>query len=199
VSGRVEELPTAEGVTDEQLVLRAQAGESWAEDALYRRHFRYVAGMVVRLLRGSDEAEDVLQETFALALHRLDQLREPAHFRAWLAQIAVSLVHRRFRRRRLWQLIFFSTTHELDQPDFDSLIDPDATPRARAELVALGRELGRMPPHDQLAWMLRYVEGEALEDVARLCGCSLATAKRRIAAANQRLKQRALLDEENES
>jgi len=53
--------------TDEQLVVRAQAGESWAEDALYRRHFRYVGGMVARLLRGSDEAEDILQETFALA------------------------------------------------------------------------------------------------------------------------------------
>jgi RNA polymerase sigma-70 factor (ECF subfamily) len=37
----------------------------------------------------------------------------------------------------------------------------------------------------RVAWVLRYVEGEALEEVARLCDCSLATAKRRITAAHE--------------
>jgi RNA polymerase sigma-70 factor (ECF subfamily) len=196
--GRVEELPTAEGVSDEQLVERAQAGESWAEDALYRRHVRYVGGMVTRLFRGSDEAEDIMQETFALALHRLAQLREPARFRSWIAQIAVSLVHRRFRRQRLLHIVSLGIAGDAEDLGFGALVTPDATPRACTELVALGRELSRMPPAHQIAWMLRYVEGEALEDIARICGCSLATTKRRIAAANERLRQRGLLDGEGE-
>lgn len=195
----MEELPTAEGVSDEQLVERAQAGEPWAEDALYRRHVRYVGGMVARLLRGSDEAEDILQETFALALHRLAQLREPARFRSWLAQIAVSLVHRRFRRQRLVRIVSLGVAGDSEEVDFGVLVTPDATPHARAELVALGRELSRMPPDHQIAWMLRYVEGETLEEIARICECSLATTKRRVAAANERLRQRGLLDGEGES
>jgi RNA polymerase sigma-70 factor (ECF subfamily) len=38
-----------------------------------------------------------------------------------------------------------------------------------------------------VAWLLRHVEGERLQDVALACGCSLATAKRRIASAQAAL------------
>jgi RNA polymerase sigma-70 factor, ECF subfamily len=40
-----------------------------------------------------------------------------------------------------------------------------------------------------VAWSLRHIEGERLDEVAALCECSLATAKRRIAAASVRLEE----------
>ena len=40
-----------------------------------------------------------------------------------------------------------------------------------------------------VAWMLRNVEGHALQEVADACGCSLATAKRRIALAQRRVRE----------
>jgi RNA polymerase sigma-70 factor (ECF subfamily) len=45
------------------------------------------------------------------------------------------------------------------------------------------RLLDELPANERLAWTLRHIEGEQVEAVASLCGCSLATAKRRIAAA----------------
>jgi hypothetical protein len=45
------------------------------------------------------------------------------------------------------------------------------------------RVLDGMPANQRIAWSLRHIEGEPLENVASLAGCSLATAKRRIAAA----------------
>jgi RNA polymerase sigma-70 factor (ECF subfamily) len=38
-----------------------------------------------------------------------------------------------------------------------------------------------------VAWTLRHVEGQKLEEVAQYCRCSLATAKRRISAAHTRM------------
>jgi RNA polymerase sigma-70 factor (ECF subfamily) len=58
-------------------------------------------------------------------------------------------------------------------------------PDIRAELALLDLALAPLADVDRAAWMLRYVEGYGLEDVARLCRCSLATAKRRIARAQQ--------------
>jgi RNA polymerase sigma-70 factor (ECF subfamily) len=49
--------------------------------------------------------------------------------------------------------------------------------------------LDELPAAERLAWTLRHVEGERLEQVARQCGCSLATAKRRIAAAQDAIEQ----------
>jgi len=42
-----------------------------------------------------------------------------------------------------------------------------------------------VPTQERLAWSLRYLEGEPLDMVAASCGCSLATAKRRISAAKR--------------
>lgn len=50
--------------------------------------------------------------------------------------------------------------------------------------------LESLPLEERLAWSLRHVEGHALEEVAAACDCSLATAKRRIAAAEANVRAR---------
>ena len=49
--------------------------------------------------------------------------------------------------------------------------------------------LDRLGVAERVAWTLRYVEGEPLGTVAELCECSLATAKRRIRAAQDHLRE----------
>ena len=52
------------------------------------------------------------------------------------------------------------------------------------------RALDAISAPERVAWTLRHVEGESLEEVALLCDCSLATAKRRIASAHEKIKRR---------
>jgi RNA polymerase sigma-70 factor, ECF subfamily len=184
--GGVRALPSADGVADDELVARAQRGDGWAEEKLYRRHVGYVFGLAARLLRNSVEAEDVVQDTFAIALEQIGSLRDGAAVRAWLAQIAVSQIRRRFRRKKLHQLLHLDSS--VDDATLESLADGGAGPEIRAELAVLDRVLVGLPSEHRLAWMLRYVEGESLDDVARISGCSLATAKRWIAAADARVR-----------
>lgn len=187
-SAEVRALPAAAALRDASLVERAKGGDRWAEEVIYRRYVGYIAGLAVRLLRSRSEMEDVVQETFALALERLSSLRDGDALRGWLAQIAVGQVRRRFRRKRLLALIGLDRS-EHDAP-LEALAAPTAeaqSPEALAELAALDRLLQTLPVEQRIAWVLRYVEGESLEDVARACACSLATAKRRIAAAEARV------------
>jgi RNA polymerase sigma-70 factor (ECF subfamily) len=185
--GDVRALPSGEAIADEELVARAQRGDAWAEEALYRRHVRHVFGLASRLLRNSVEAEDVVQDTFAIALEQLHTLRDGSAVRGWLGQIAVSQVRRRFRRKKLLRLLRIDAG--IDDATLEALAEGTAGPEVCAELAALDRLLAKLPGEQRLAWMLRYVEGESLDDVARLAGCSLATAKRRIAAADARVRQ----------
>ena len=55
---------------------------------------------------------------------------------------------------------------------------------------AVYRVLDELPVDDRLAFTLHHIEGEKLEVVARLCRCSCATAKRRIARAQQAIEER---------
>ena len=65
-----------------------------------------------------------------------------------------------------------------------ALAAPTLRPDDRAELALADRVLRGMPADRRIAWMLRRVEGLALAEVAATCACSLATAKRRIAAVD---------------
>ena len=168
---------------DGALVAAVAAGDRAAEETLYRRHAPSVLRLATRLLRSNEDASDVLQDAFVTAFEDVRSLREPDAFRAWLHRIAVRLVHRRFRRRRLLGLLGLDRKN--DEVSLESLADESASQEARVELRWLDAALARIDDKDRVAWMLRHVEGLALEEVAETCECSLATVKRRIAVADE--------------
>lgn len=175
----------AVALDDEELARRIGRGDRWAEEALYRRYLSTVYGRVRRLLGNSADAEDVTQDTFACAFEIWEQLREPAQVKPWLLQIAVRKVHRRFRKRKLLRAL--GLDRSVDDVTLAGEARAEASGEARAELAVLDRLLKQLPVAERLAWMLRHVEGLKLEEVAADCECSLATAKRRIAAAQARV------------
>lgn len=148
-------------------------------DELFARYGRYVARLAARLLGSGDaEVDDVVQEVFWLASRRLGRIADLIQARGWLATVTTRLVRRRLRRRRLLR-IFHATPREADVPA------PGATPEQRALLARLYEVLEGLPTEQRLAWSLRYLEGEPLDTVAKVCGCSLSTAKRRVVAAKK--------------
>ena len=92
------------------LVRRAKGGDQDAFTALYERHYsrvrRSAALRMGRTVRQcEDDIDDVVQETFAYAFHRLakgefDECRSEAGFRNWLAShIVENKIRDRARRR----------------------------------------------------------------------------------------------------
>lgn len=160
----------------------AETGGLTPED-LFRSHARYVAVIAFRLLGRRDEVDDLVQDVFLAAHESLATLREPGAVRGWLATITVRKARRRLRVRRFWR-----TIGVVREPSVDaSLATGEAGPYTHTLVGELFASLDRVPANQRIAWSLRYLENEPLEVVAARCGCSLATAKRWIAAASARL------------
>jgi RNA polymerase sigma-70 factor (ECF subfamily) len=176
-------LQSADAASDAQLVARAIEGDRWGREMLYRRHAAYLLAIAARLLGNRGEGEEVVQDTFVTAFEQLSTLREPAALRGWLAQIAVSLVRRRIRRARLMRVL--GLDRGADDATLGALAAPGTNPDQRVELALIDRALSTVSANVRIAWMLRQVEGLELAEVASACGCSLATAKRRIVAAQK--------------
>ena len=166
---------------DATLAARAKAGDRAAFDELYGRHARYIAGVVFRLMGDRGELADVVQESFLAALESVHRLRHPEFVRTWLVGIAVRRVRRHLHRRTRTE-----TLRRLFSPGVVATSDPTE----RAPVDELRRALDGVPPQLSIPWVLHKVEGETLPEVARIEGVSLATIKRRIAAADAEIERR---------
>jgi RNA polymerase sigma-70 factor (ECF subfamily) len=184
--GGVEAVAAGDAVSDAALVERALDGDRWAKEALYRRHVARVTNAVTRVIGRTADADDAIQDAFLTAFTRLSELREPAAFRGWLARIAMNEVRGRLRKRR-W-LRRLSLDRDEDDACLEALATDEASPETRAELAKLDRVLSSMDGELRMAWMLRHVEGWALDEVASALDVSLATAKRRIKDAREHIE-----------
>ncbi len=76
------------------------------------------------------------------------------------------------------------------------LIDAGSNPLDRLLLRAVYQVLDGLAVADRVAFVLHCIEGETLDAVARICSCSLATAKRRVARAQDAIDR--LVDSDGE-
>jgi RNA polymerase sigma-70 factor, ECF subfamily len=178
---------------DAELIERLARGDQWAKEALYRRYVKLVWTTSLHMLGNRSDAQDVVQDTFVEALRDLPTLRKHAALRPWLMRICVHQAHRRFRRRKLLRRL--GLDRSVDDAPLETLLHGGATAEQQLELRAVDRALQSASAGERFAWILRYVDGHTLEEVASACGCSLATAKRRLSGA-QTLVRRAVDDAE---
>lgn len=124
---------------------------------------------------GEQEAEDVVQETYLRAKDRLDQLRDPALFDAWLARIALNEARTFWRRRTRWP-----------GPLTEVGLVRERAPRSDTALVEL---VDRLPVRERMSVVLHYGHGYSLREVARLLGISEINARTIVFRARRRLKR----------
>jgi RNA polymerase sigma-70 factor (ECF subfamily) len=177
VDVRAERLP--------ELVVLARKGDRTAFAELYRRLAPMVAATAQRTVSDPDAVADVVQETFARALERLDQLREPAAAPAWLAGIARRVATDTLRVR-------YRATSGFDEQVLDLVEDtagPDSFAEQRLRLREVGLALGLLSRSDARMVYLVADLGLTTEELARVLGVSPTAAKVRLHRARRRLNQ----------
>jgi RNA polymerase sigma-70 factor (ECF subfamily) len=137
------------------------------------------------MLRGTDEAEDVVQETFLKLLQHLRARGDRANLKSWMFTVAANACRDRLRARRRW----LPWRAELDHRTAPM---PDDTPDRRlARAAAVG-----LAPRDLLLISLR-AQGLSYRDIGAAAGIKERSVGRLLARAVDRWKRRldALRDE----
>ncbi|HEY8075678.1 MAG TPA: RNA polymerase sigma factor [Labilithrix sp.] len=176
------------GPSDAALVVEARAGERWAQEALFRRHAPRLVGLAFRVMGRDADVDDLVQDAFVAAFTTLGRLEKPDAFASWIGGILVRQAYKLIRRRKLLARLGLRGGGE--PIDLDTIVSPSASPDRAAELRAIYAALGAMDADVRVPLVLHRVEGASLEEVADMTGMSLATVKRRIAAADALLRAR---------
>jgi RNA polymerase sigma-70 factor (ECF subfamily) len=144
---------------DAILVERARRGEAEAFEALVRRHYRAAYAVALASLGSAMDAEDVCQDSFVRAIERLDGLRRPERFAAWLLQIVRNRArnyHNYRRVRSTTPLEAVSTASEEDTARASEQSDlQEDLESALSELSEIQREIVLL--HDMEGWKHREI------------------------------------------
>jgi RNA polymerase sigma factor (sigma-70 family) len=93
-------------IADADLVARCREGDQQAWNELVNRFSRYVYAITSRVYRLSEQdAEDVFQDVFARTFEHLDDLRDDAAVRPWIATLTRRLCVDRLRSGGREQLV----------------------------------------------------------------------------------------------
>jgi RNA polymerase sigma-70 factor (ECF subfamily) len=188
--------PGAEADPDLDLVLRWQAGEEEAFEALIRRHERRVYRLLLRMLGTPEEAEDAAQETF-LNLHRHGHaFRRDARFSTFVYRVAANaaLNRRRSRGRSHARERSLAGMQQAGFEGPESPQDPEAA-YAQSELRGrVQRGLLEIAPKLRLPLVLYDLEGLAYPEIARLLELPEGTVKSRIHRARELLREALVAD-----
>lgn len=180
------QLPVAER-SDDEISKALAVGEPWAASALLERYGAMVERLIRRVMGHDPDLEDLVHDAFATILSASSQVRNGAAVKGWIASIAVHTAHHAIRKRRLDRWLFFWRGAE---PACEAAHGP------RDAVRRLYDVLDRLPADDRVAFALRYLQEMPLEEIAGICGVSLATIKRRLVRAEKRFVALTMHDEE---
>jgi RNA polymerase sigma-70 factor (ECF subfamily) len=174
---------------DAELVRALVAREEWAARAVWNRYAPMVYGVIDRALGSSWESEDLTQEVFLRLFDGIGRLRDPSVLRSFIYSAAVRMLRWHLRAKRVRRILLLS--HTGDVPE-QATAGPDG--EGRELLARFYSMLDTLGTDDRTAYVLRHVEGLSLLEIAEVTGASLATVKRRIRRAADRVERFAKRD-----
>ncbi len=149
-------------------------------DALARQHKDSVYRQMVRVCGNREDAEDVLIEALLKAYRHLDQLRESAAFRAWLAQIAKRVCWQLKERESLLPLLQLSAMED-EGREVPGMEPPPDVQAAQQQMRQLLKEaVETLPRLYRPVYELCDVEDLRGDEVAERLGISRAAMKSRL-------------------
>jgi RNA polymerase sigma-70 factor (ECF subfamily) len=164
----------------DKLVRRCQKGDRKAWEAVFtvfQPRLRYY----LRRLDGHDDGvDDLVQEVWVKALDKIESLREPRAFVAWLYRIARNELYSRGRIQ--------DTFVEISEDQLGSIPDESEPEFAAEQGEAIHRALVQLKPHHREVLTLSFMEALSHQQIAEILDINPGIVKSRIFHAKQSLR-----------
>ena len=159
-------------------------------DSLTRQHKDAVYRQILRVCGNREDAEDVLVEALTKAFRHLDQLRDSAAFRAWLAQIARRVCWQLREREALLPLVQLSTLDQEGREVPGNDPTPETAVVRRQLKQLLEKAVAELEPTYRAVYQMRDIEGRPGDEVAKALQISRAAMKSRLLRAREMVRVR---------
>ena len=172
------------------LIEKAREGDRASQETLVMRYERRVYALVLGMVRNSEDARDIVQETFVKALTNLQRFDLAASFPAWLMRIAANSAKDFLRRRGREDKIFSYETDDWSVEDFGTARGTaEAALSARIDSGIVERCMDGLDARYASVLTLRYRDGYAYREISDILSIPMGTVKVLIHRGRQELKR----------
>ncbi len=170
---------------DAELLRAAQSGDVASLGVLLERYRASLYASALRYVGYGTQAEDAVQETFLIALRKVNQVREPAAVGGWLHTILRNACLKRYRENRR-ESLFDEPPRLLYQGSFEASAEEAIDRLAMREWVWTA--LSELPEALRVTAMLRYFGSySSYEEIAAILGVPVGTVKSRLSQVKAKL------------
>jgi RNA polymerase sigma-70 factor (ECF subfamily) len=175
---------------DEALMLRYCAGDVHAFEILYRRYKQVLYRYLQHLCADREAARDVFQDVWRKVIANRERYQARAQFRSFLFSIAHNCGMDYFRRRQRQPLHVAEDVTLLAEQLIDTEQERPDVQVGEAQLLAdLQQALQGLPMEQRAVFMLHQESGLDLEEISRMTGVAMETAKSRLRYAIAKLRR----------
>jgi len=177
---------------DRALVAAAQRGEAYAFEKLLKKYRKSVYYMLLKMVKNTDDAEDLTQEAFAKAFNSIGKFDAKFAFSTWLFRIATNNCIDYIRKKRV---LTVSIDAPIDGDDGGSMrfdvrdteLDPNQALLKEQRKEYLQKALLSLPAKYRALVELRYFKEFSYEEVAEELEIPLGTVKAQLFRARELL------------
>lgn len=162
------------------IIDRCREGDQKAQFQLYKLYYKGMYNICLRLVNNSNDAEDIMQESFLSAFSRIDTFRGESSFGSWLKRIVVnrSLDYLKKRKVAFVPVNERIMEHE-DGSDEIRVVDPELIRKA----------INRLPDGYRVVLSLYLFEGYDHETISRTLGISNSASRTQYLRAKNKLRE----------
>lgn len=184
----------------EELVLKAQAGDRGALEALVQRFQKRIYMSLYQLAPERNDIMDLTQDVLLRMCRSIHTLKNPKTFQSWINRIMTNLFYDQLRKvPRQLQTVSLDAPASYEDANSSAIqasqdvVDPQPLP----EHTLLNHELDQhiqqaiaeLPEHFRTIVVLREIQGLSYDEIANILNTNIGTVKSRLARARQRLQE----------
>ncbi len=186
---------SALGFDEPSLVERAQSGDSAAFTTLVEQYQRKIFRLAMNITQNTEDAEDVLQETFLKAYQHLDGFQRNSKFYTWIVRIAVNEALMKLRKRRGDKFVSLDEPLETGEEEVKREVavwegNPEDRYSQEEIRKILDEAVESLKPDFRTVFALRDIEELSTEETAEALGISVPAVKSRLLRARLALREK---------
>ncbi len=180
----------------EAIELCGQKNSNKAKEFIYKQYYGYVMAVVLRYVKDSYDAEELVNECFIRVFKNIDRFKMNEEiesleklFLGWMARISSNLSIDHLRAKKQMVLID-------DHQQFEAFVNP-SNPSVSLEVEDILKLLDSLPETQQLIFNLFEVEGYSHEEIGLKLGIPESTSRTYLTRAKKKLRELYLIMSDN--